>query len=145
MRVLLSLVSNQDWPLHQFDVKNAFSHGDLIEVYTDPLTSILEYSDTTMVCKLKKGLYELKQSSRAWFGRFTKSMKNFCYKQSNLDHTLFSNHRRDKITSLIIYVDDMVVTSDDSKEISNLQLYLASKFEMKQLGDFKYFLANGVA
>lgn len=145
MRVLLSLVSNQDWPLHQFDVKNAFSHGDLIEVYTDPLTSILEYSDTTMVYKLKKGLYELKQSSRAWFGRFTKSMKNFCYKQSNLDHTLFSNHRRDKITSLIIYVDDMVVTSDDSKEISNLQLYLASKFEMKQLGDFKYFLANGVA
>lgn len=111
----------------------------------DPLTSILEYSDTTMVCKLKKGLYELKQSSRAWFGRFTKSMKNFCYKQSNLDHTLFLNHRRDKITSLIIYVDDMVVTSDDSKEISNLQLYLASKFEMKQLGEFKYFLGNGVA
>lgn len=146
MRVLLSLVSNQDWPLHQFDVKNAFSHGDLIkEVYMDPLTSILEYSNTTMVCKLKKGLYELKQSSRAWFGRFTKSMKIFCYKQSNLDHTLFLNHRRDKITSLIIYVDDMVVTSDDSKEISNLQLYLASKFEMKQLGDFKYFLGNEVA
>lgn len=55
MRVLLSLVSNQDWPHHQFDVKNALSHGDLIkEVYMDPLTSILEYSDTTMVCKLKK-------------------------------------------------------------------------------------------
>lgn len=61
MRVLLSLVSNQDWPLHQFDVKNAFSHGDLIEeVYMDPLPSILEYLNTIMVCKLKKGLYELK-------------------------------------------------------------------------------------
>ena len=31
MRVLLSLAANQDWPLLQFDVKNAFLHGDLTE------------------------------------------------------------------------------------------------------------------
>lgn len=65
--------------------------------------------------------------------------------QSNLDHTIFLNYRGDKITPLIIYVDDMVVTNDDSKEISSLQLYLAFEFEMKQLGDLKYFLGNEVA
>ena len=32
------------------------------------------------VCKLKKSLYGLKQSSRAWFGRFTKSMRAFGYR-----------------------------------------------------------------
>lgn len=31
VRVLLSLVANQDWPQLQFDVKNAFLHGDLKE------------------------------------------------------------------------------------------------------------------
>ncbi|CAL2253604.1 unnamed protein product [Prunus armeniaca] len=40
------------------------------------------------VCKLRKSLYGLKQSLRAWFGRFTKSMKSFGYTQSNSDHTL---------------------------------------------------------
>jgi hypothetical protein len=31
IRVLLSIVANLNWPLHQFDVKNAFLHGDLKE------------------------------------------------------------------------------------------------------------------
>lgn len=28
IRVVLSLAANLDWPLHQFDVKNAFLHSD---------------------------------------------------------------------------------------------------------------------
>jgi hypothetical protein len=146
VRVLLSLAANQDWPLLQFDVKNAFLHGDLVEeVYMDPPPGIPKYSNTSMVCKLNKALYGLKQSPRAWFGRFTKSMKFFGYTQSNSDHTLFLKHNHGKITALIIYVDDMIVTGNDPNEISSLQRYLASNFDMKQLGDLKYFLGIEVA
>jgi len=33
IRVLFSIAANKIWPLHQLDVKNAFLHGDLKEVY----------------------------------------------------------------------------------------------------------------
>ena len=38
VRIILSIAINQDWPLYQRDVKNAFLNGDLMEeVYMDVL------------------------------------------------------------------------------------------------------------
>ncbi|PRQ31062.1 putative RNA-directed DNA polymerase [Rosa chinensis] len=146
IRVLLSLAANLDWPLQQFDVKNAFLHGDLHEeVYMDLPPGYGTSSKEQVVCKLKKSLYGLKQSPRAWFGRFTKFMKKIGYRQSNSDHTLFLKHQCGKVTALIIYVDDMVVTGDDLEEIQRLQGQLSSEFEMKDLGSLKYFLGIEVA
>lgn len=64
------------------------------------------------VCRLKKALYGLKQSPRAWFGRFLKFMRKIGYKKSDADHALFVKNNG-KVTALIVYVDDMVVTGDD--------------------------------
>ncbi|CAL2266073.1 unnamed protein product [Prunus armeniaca] len=82
VRVLLSLAANHDWPLLQFDVKNVFLHGDLKEeIYMNPPPGIPVTSKEGMVCKLRKSLYGLKQSPRAWFGRFATSMR-----KSGKDH-----------------------------------------------------------
>ena len=83
------------------------------------------------VCKLNKTLYGLKQSPRAWFGRFSKFMKRIGYKQSDTYHTLFIKQKLGKITTLIVYVDHMVVTGNDSSEISThykKNPYLQQKF-----------------
>lgn len=67
IRILLSLAANQEWPLKQFDVKNAFLNGDLEEeVYMDlPPGVKCSFLNRDKVCKLKKSLYGLKQSPRA--------------------------------------------------------------------------------
>ncbi|RVW91489.1 Retrovirus-related Pol polyprotein from transposon RE1 [Vitis vinifera] len=147
VRVLLSLAANLDWPLQQFDVKNVFLHGELSEeVYMDlPPGCMVSEKQCQKVCKLKKSLYGLKQSPRAWFGRFTKSMRAFGYRQSNSDHTLFLKKQHGKITALIVYVDDMVVTGNDPEERKALQNYLSREFEMKDLGHLKYFLGIEVS
>ena len=147
VRVLLSLAANLDWPLQQFDMKNAFLHGELSdEVYMDlPPGCMIQEVHCRKVCKLKKSLYGLKQSPRAWFGRFTKSMRSFGYHQSNSDHTLFLKKQHGKITALIVYVDDMVVTGNDPDERKDLQSYLSSEFAMKDLSYLKYFLGIEVS
>ena len=141
IHVLLSFAANFDWPLQQFDVKNAFLYGDLSEeVYMDLPSGYGTANGTRVVCRLWKSLYGLKQSPRAWFGRFITFMRRIGYRQSNSNHILFLKRQRGKLTALIIYVDYMVVTSDDVDEIKRLQIQLSSEFEMKDLGKLKYFL-----
>ena len=72
-------------------------------------------------------------------------MKKAGYSQSNSDHTLFIKHQQGKVTAPIIYVDDMVITDDYTVEMDRLQMQLASEFEMKDLGELKYFLGIEVA
>jgi hypothetical protein len=147
IRVLLSIVANLNWPLHQFDVKNAFLHRDLKEeVYMEIPPGLEDSSSAGKVCKLKKALYGLKQSPRAWFERCSWAMQRFGYKQNQADHTLFIKHSfHGKVTTLIMYVDDIVLTGNDDGEIQNSRHHLANEFEIKDLGSLKYFFGIKVA
>ncbi|RVW49858.1 Retrovirus-related Pol polyprotein from transposon RE1 [Vitis vinifera] len=147
IRVLLSLAANLDWPLHQFDIKNAFLNGELEEeVFMMLPPGFCKEEEETRVCKLKKSLYGLKQSPRAWFDRFAKVIKNQGYQQGQSDHTMFFKQSNDgRMTILIVYVDDIILTGDDTGEVERLKKVLATEFEVKDLGQMRYFLGMEVA
>lgn len=68
--------------MYQFDVTNAFLHGELTKpVYMEAPPGFTDEFKDGEVCKLRKTLYGLKQSPRAWFGRFTDVMKKYVMKK----------------------------------------------------------------
>ncbi|RVW86675.1 Retrovirus-related Pol polyprotein from transposon RE1 [Vitis vinifera] len=128
VRILLSLVAHYNWQLLQYDVKNAFLHGDLDEEIYMNIPPGFEGNTGNKVCKLKKALYGLKQSPRAWFGRFAKVIKESGYKQSQGDHTLFIKHSiAGGVTALIVYVDDIIVVGNDEREKHEVKQRLTTK------------------
>jgi hypothetical protein len=46
---------------------------------------------------------------------------------------------------LLLYVDDMIITKDDTVNIHNLQQFFSQQFEMKDLGFLSYFLGLEVS
>ena len=98
-----------------------------------------------MVCRLKKSLYGLKQSPRAWFNRFTRAIRKHGYKQAQSYHTLFYKQNDGKITILIVYIDDTILTGDDLVEMRRVKEQLALELEIKDLGNLRYFLGMEVA
>jgi Reverse transcriptase (RNA-dependent DNA polymerase) len=122
-------------------VINAFLHGDLLEeVYMQTPPGFRTNQTDGKVCRLKKSLYGLKQSPRAWYGRFRRAMLGMRYQRINADHTVFFRRYGGHITMLIVYVDDMIITGDDESEIAQLKAKLDKKFEVKDLGQFRYFI-----
>ncbi|KAA0066242.1 Beta-galactosidase [Cucumis melo var. makuwa] len=145
-QVILSVAVNKDWPLYQLDVKNAFLNGDLVEEVYMSHPPGFEAQFGQQICKLQRSLYDLKQSPRAWFDRFTTFVKSQGYSQGYSDHTLFTKvFETGKIAVLIVYVDDIVLSGDDQAEISQLKQRMGNEFEIKDLGNLKYFLEMEVA
>ncbi|RVW83721.1 Retrovirus-related Pol polyprotein from transposon RE1 [Vitis vinifera] len=50
-----------------------------------------------------------------------------------------------RMTILIVYVDDIILTGDDTREVERLKKVLATEFEVKDLGQMQYFLGMEVA
>ncbi|RVW87878.1 Retrovirus-related Pol polyprotein from transposon RE1 [Vitis vinifera] len=129
----------EDRPVQGKTSKNAFLNGDLEEeIYMEIPPGLKLSSSNDLVCKLQKSLYGLKQSPRAWFERFTKVIKGEEFSQGKSDHTLFIKRSPGgKITVLIVYVDDIIVTGNDEEEISRLKTVLSKEFEIKDLGTLR--------
>ena len=80
VRTLISLVVNKDWKLHQLDVKNAFLHEELMEEVYVAIPPVFGTIQTVgKVCRLRKSLYGLKQSPRAWFDKLRRAMVGMGY------------------------------------------------------------------
>ena len=73
---------------------------------------------------LWKSLYGLKQSSCAWFGKFNQTIEEFGMQKSKFDHSVFYKNSSSGIILLVVYVDDIVITRSDSKDISSLKSFL---------------------
>lgn len=105
------------------------------------LLSFFSSTSKGKVCKLKKALYGLKQSPWAWFERFCLVILCHGYHQSQANYTLFIKHRDGLLTTLIVYVDDIVVIGNDQIEMSQLKHQFAQEFEIKDLGSLCIFWA----
>lgn len=110
---LIVLNSTVWWNLQQFNVNNAFTHGNLEEMFMKIRPGFDGKIEPGKMWWLKKELCGLKQSPRTWSGR----LKNYATnrnKQSQEDHTFFIKYtKRGNTTIVFVYVDDIIVTWND--------------------------------
>ncbi|RVW98157.1 Retrovirus-related Pol polyprotein from transposon TNT 1-94 [Vitis vinifera] len=147
VRLFLPMAAMCHWPLYQLDIKNDFLHGELLEeVYMEQPLGFVAQGESGLVCKLRHSLYGLKQSPRAWFGRFSSFVQEFGMLRSEADHLVFYHHNSStQCIYLVVYVDDIVITGSDQEGIQRLKQHLFNHFQTKDLGKLKYFLGLVIA
>lgn len=115
-----------------------------VKKYTCAFPWISEKGDTR-VCRLNKSIYGLRKASRKWFEKFSSALLEKGFHQSRADYSLFFLKNGHKVIYVLVHVDDIIITGNDNISISSLISYLESKFSIKNLGNFRYFLGIEVS
>jgi len=138
IRLLLALGAKYNLDIDQMDVTTAFLHPDLDEEIYMELPD--GYKLNGEVCRLKKSIYGLKQASRAWNKKLDQLLKDFEFKQSDFDPCVYYKINNGKILIPAVYVDDLIVLSNDKKEKRKLKAHLMKYLKMKDLGEIHHCL-----
>ena len=141
IRILMSLAVNLKRDLWQMDVKNAFLQGELEdEVYMRPPPGLEDMVKPGNILRLKKAIYGLKQSPRAWYHKLSTTLNGRGFVKSQADHSLFTLTSNKGIVVILVYVDDIIITGSNQEGISSTKAFLKTAFDIKDLGELKYFL-----
>ncbi|KAH9647981.1 retrovirus-related pol polyprotein from transposon RE2 [Citrus sinensis] len=73
------------------------------------------------------------------------ALKTYGFAQSSSNYSLFTFHRDNIQLLVLVYVDDIIVSGNNSEAIRVVKMYLSDCFYMKDLGPLKYFLDIEVA
>jgi hypothetical protein len=106
------------------------------EVYMNPPQGLIVPPGKTL--RIKKSLYGLKQSGREWYLEACKGLAELDLYPIFADTCVFV--RKDRRLIIGMYVDDMVILTDDIKTIQSFKAGIAKRWEIKDLGEVKKIL-----
>lgn len=141
VRTVLTFVVMQDWSLRQLDVNNAFLHGHLTKkVYMKQPPGFRSPEKPYHVYCLTKAIYGLKQAPRAWYSALKQALLEFGFINAKSEFSLFVFHDGSILAHCLVYVDDLILTGNNSTFVAIIIDQLGQKFSIKDLGSLHFFL-----
>lgn len=89
------------------------------------------------VCRLQKSLYELKQAPHCWFAKLTTALKQYGFRQSYSDYSLFTYSAQGIFLWVLVNVDDLIVISNNVVALHIFKQHLSRCLHTEDLGFFK--------
>ncbi|KAJ9671559.1 hypothetical protein PVL29_025321 [Vitis rotundifolia] len=141
LRIILALVAHFDLELQQMDVKTAFLNGELEEeVYMKQPEGFPSRDGEQLVCKLKKSIYGLKQASRQWYLKFHNIISSFGFEENVMDQCIYLKVSGSKFCFLVLYVDDILLATNDKGLLHEVKQFLSKNFDMKDMSEASYVI-----
>ena len=89
---------------------------------------------------MKKSIYGLKQASRQWYLKFNDTVISFGFKENIVDRCIYLKISGSKFIILVLYVDDILLATNDLGLLRQTKEFLSKNFEMKDMGEASYVI-----
>jgi hypothetical protein len=141
LRLLITLAAHEGWSVHHMDVKFAFLNGELEEViYVTQPPGFEVKGEEHKVLRLKKALYGLKQAPRAWNARLNTELHLLGFRQSELEHAMYTRGFGKSRFLVGMYIDDLIITGSNEEELRQFKAEMMQHFKMSDLGLLSFYL-----
>jgi len=143
VRAALAIINKLNLFACQMDVKTAFLNGTLEDDIYMSIPDGVECDEITKknkICKLKKALYGLKISPKRWNKKFAEVAKELGLKNDFHEPCLFTWREKGELAFIVLYVDDLLIASNNQIILNKIKTKLNERFQMKDLGEPDVFL-----
>ena len=145
IRTLLAIAKKEKLKVRHHDVKTAFLNGDLHEdIYMKQPEGFVEKGKEHLVCHLKKTLYGLKQSARAWNEKINQILLDDGFKRGEADNCLYTKFVNGIIIYLLIFIDDIIMASKNEQLMDQVEKKIGEFVEIQLMGDLQYYLGIAI-
>ncbi|GKE75418.1 retrovirus-related pol polyprotein from transposon TNT 1-94, partial [Tanacetum coccineum] len=135
IRIFLAFAAHMNMIVYQMDVKTAFLNNNLWEeVYVSQLDGFVDLDSPNHVYKLKKDLYGLKKSPRAWYDMLSSFLISQDFSKGSVDPTLFIRKDDKELLLVEVYVDDIIFDVSTPELCDLFAKIMCSKFKMSMMG-----------
>ncbi|KAF0733960.1 hypothetical protein Ae201684P_002426 [Aphanomyces euteiches] len=140
VRLILALGTFFGEEIEHMDVPQAFVKAGLdTDIYVE-IPAMVPGDPSTQAFKLLKSLYGLKQSGRMRHTDIDATLLEIGLSKSLLDPCIYYNWSTHGLTVLGLYVDVIIVFSQDHEYLDAIRLRLEQRYQVKSLGDVKRIL-----
>lgn len=144
-RLLLAIALDKQAYIHQMDVKNAFINGFLKEdLYMHQPEGFIDETYPNRVCKLNRAIYGLKQAAREWYETIENFLREIYLTCTKTDQGIFCGMIDGFTVRIVLYVDDILIITEDRNVLHKIKDLLSSKFDMKDLGCVRKFIGMNI-
>lgn len=143
IRTVLAVSLYKKHKIRHLDVTTAFLYGFLEEDVYIKAPDGVEIDDGKAL-KLKKSLYGLRQSPKCWNQRFDSFISGIGFTRSKADYCLYTLKDEESEVLLVLYVDDVLLSSNSDEKLEYVINSLSSEFKMKDLGVPKRFMGINI-
>ena len=88
IRLFFAIATSKKWEVHHMDVMSASLHGDLEEeIYMRQPKGYTK--DSSLVCRLRKSLYGMKQVQREWYAKMDAFLLSQRFERCNYGYNVY--------------------------------------------------------
>ena len=147
LRTIFAIAALEDLELESVDISTAYLNGVMPpehEVYMQQPEGFQERGPE-WVCKLKKGLYGLKQGGRLWHEKLDSVLQEIGFGRVQSDRSVYVWQRSDGFKVIVpVFVDDLTLASKSKAAIAEVKAALKKAFKLRELGPTSFLLGVAV-